>query len=312
MRIYTKYVTQYDKELDDWVQVPEECESYEYEGKLALCGGSGGGGQQQAPPQTTTTIQKADPWDKQQPYLETGFSRAESDVLNTPPEYYPGNTVIPFSWQTEQALERTQNRAIQGSPINDQAKNELVNTLGGNYLYGGEGFNAALGAAERRILPKIQSQFELSGRSGSGLAQEAQSRAIADAFAEQYQQERANQMRSLFFAPQIAEQDYNDYARLAAVGAQQESLEQEYLADEIARHDFEQMIPTRNLFDYMNLIQGNYGGTTTSTGQQSGQTFYRGGGGGIGGLGLGLSLLGSVFGGGGGGGLLGGLFGGLF
>lgn len=310
MRIYTKYVTQYDKNTGTWIQIKDECESYEYAGDLALCGG-GGGQQQTAPPQTTTTIQKSDPWDKQQPFLETGFQRAEQDILNDPPAYFPNSTVIPFSNETQTALDNTAARAMLGSPINQQAKNELVNTLGGNYLYGGDGFNAAIDAASRRILPKVNSQFELSGRTNSGLAQEAQTRAITDAFAEQYQQERANQMRSLFFAPQIAEADYNDYSRLAAVGAQKESLQQEYLADQIARHDFEQMIDTKNLFDYMNLIQGNYGGTTTSTGQQSGQTFYRGGDSGMGGIGMGLSLLGSIFGGGGGG-LLGGLFGGLF
>lgn len=224
--------------------------------------GGGGGG-------TTQTVEKSDPWAGQQPFLTTGFEEAEDKFLNFTPTFFSGSTVVPFSPETELALQQTTQRALDGSPVRNAATTELSNTLSGNYLYGGDGFNAAVDAAVRRAQPGIDSQFALSGRYGSGLAQEAVGRAVGDIFADQYNQERTNQMRAMMFAPQISELDYSDISKLAAVGQQREALEQEQLAEQIARHDFDQSVEQRQLQEYMNLVQGNYGGNTVTTSNSS-------------------------------------------
>jgi len=220
----------------------------------------GGGGQP-----STTTVQKSDPWSGQQGYLTKGFQRAQSDILDQPRTFYEGSTVVPYSEETEAALDLTSQRALLGSPLINQAQNQLTSTMSGDYLYGGDAFNQAVDAATRRALPAVDSQFALGGRYGSGLAQEAQARAVGDIFANQYQQERTNQLRGMLFAPQMAEQDYADFGKLAAVGAQREALTQEQIGEDIARHDFDQMEEQNRLADYMNLIQGTYGGTQSST-----------------------------------------------
>jgi|TARA_B100000925_G_scaffold287582_1_gene267113 hypothetical protein len=81
--------------------------------------------------------------------------------------------------------------------ISGVGRSALERTAQGDFLYGGEGFNAALDAATRAAMPGINSRFALGGGSGAvdgGLAQTARTQAVADAFARQYGQERANQL----------------------------------------------------------------------------------------------------------------------
>lgn len=242
-----------------------------------IVGGGGGEPSGQGPSQTT--VQKSEPWAAQQPYLTKGFEEAQKLFLDTTPTYYQGNTVVPFSDETTQAMDLTKQRALSGSPLNNASRDQIAKTINGDYLYGGEGFNAAVDAATRRVLPQVDSQFGMSGGYGSGLAQEAKTRAITDAFASQYGQERTNQQNASMFAPQLAEAEYNDIARLAAVGGQKEALAGEVTADQIARHDFDQSVKQRQLQNYMNLVQGQYGGETTKT--SPGAPYYNNTGAGI-------------------------------
>lgn len=279
-------------------------------------GESSGGGYAGGSP-TQTTIQKSDPWEGQQPYLKKGFEQAETRMLNYNPTYFPGSTVVPYSPETVMAMNLTKQRALSGSPVTSAATDELTKTLSGDYLYGGDGFNAAVQAATNKAIPGINSQFALAGRYGSGLNQEAQTRAIADAFADQYGAERTNQQRAMMFAPQVAASEYDDYGKLAAVGAQNEAFQQEQLADQVARHDFGQSVKQRQLQEYMNLINGNYGSNTTTTGPAMQQpTYYRNQGSGFLGGAMQGAQLGNMLmpglGGSIGGGLLGGLLGGFF
>lgn len=258
---------------------------------------------------SSTTVQKADPWSGQQPYLTYGFKEAQDQYKSSTPSYYPGSTVVPFSPETNAALDWQTNRAINGSPIQSAANNQLVSTLNGDYLYGGSGFNAAVDAATRKAMPGINSTFEAAGRTNSGLADVAKTQAISDAFASQYGQERDNQLKSMFFAPTIANQDYQDISKLAEVGAQREGMSQEQLGADIDRYNYNQNLPANKLADYMNLIQGNYGGSSTSTSSQNMQrnSIAGGLGGALSGaslastlnfnpwLGAGLGMLGGIF-----------------
>jgi hypothetical protein len=315
-KIWTKSVFEFNKETKRYERNDEESLFYYVsdDAPMAYCGGSpsGGGGE-------TTTVQKSDPWPEQQPYLVKGFQNTEQQFLNSPPpQFYPGNTTVPFSPETNTALEMQAKRAINGSPIQAAGTDQLTQTLNGNYLnqvgdlynnpvqqmvnsnvlaptmrgdylYGGPGFDAAFQAASNKILPQVASSFERSGRRNSGLADIGKTQALSDAFAGLYGQERQNQMnaaqmgqqgtdmflsnvgrerenqmRGMMFAPQMASLDYQDTAKLAEVGAQRESLNQQQLAESIARHDYEQNAKNQQLMQYMNLIQGNYGGTGTS------------------------------------------------
>jgi hypothetical protein len=225
----------------------------------------GGGG---APVQNVTN--SSAPWAGQQKYLTNVFTRAQAQS-NIPQTFFPNQTYASFSPQTEQALNLTEQRALAGSPVQNAANQQLQATLNGDFLHGGAGFNAALDAARNRILPDIQSRYSRGGRYGSGLGREAEARALADSFAAQYGNERENQLRAMFFAPQAAASDYRDMNALAGVGAQREGQAQSSIDEAMSRHNFGQQEPVDRLRQYRELIDGNFGNQ-----QQSQTTGFRG------------------------------------
>jgi hypothetical protein len=316
-KIYTKCVFIFNKKIGQYERDEGQSEFYyiSNDAPIAHCGGGGkGGGGGGGGSQSTQTIQKADPWSGQQPYLHTGFMRAQEEFLGKTPSFFPGSIITPFSPETQQAMQMQTNRALTGSPIQQEGTNQLTDTLAGDYLgqmgnlynnpiqqmvntdlvaptlrgdylFGNPGFNEAYDAAARKIIPQVDSAFERSGRTGSGLAQQAKTQALSDAFASQYAQERSNQMqaaslgqqgtgtfldnigrerdnqiRSMMFAPQMASLDYQDIGKLAEVGAQKEALDQQKISEDIARFDYNQNSKAVQLAKYMNLVQGNYGG----------------------------------------------------
>ncbi len=114
----------------------------------------------------------------------------------------------------------------------DSAFSSLNDTAAGNYLHGGEGFNAAVDAAIRRAQPGILSTFGAAGRSGSGLAQTAMAQAASDAFASQYANERNNQMAAAGALANINTSNFNaERGRQLLAGAQHDALRSQQAND---------------------------------------------------------------------------------
>ena len=218
-----------------------------------------------------TQVTNTDPWVGQQPYLTRGFEEA-GGVLDQ-------STVTPFSPVTEQALALQQQRALAGNPLLGMGQNQAMQTLGGDYMSGGPGFDAFADAAWSSVRPGVDSMFGRSGRSGSPLHAESLGRGFGRAMAPLYNSERNRQMQSAFGAPGLASADYGDIGQLGAVGAAQEGKAQQYLDD-----------PYTRLQRYMGLIQGNYGGTQTTTGGTGGSPLMGAMGGGLAGAGIGSTL----------------------
>lgn len=221
------------------------------------------GGKKAAP---STNVNQA-PWIDQQGYLKEVFHNAQNNYIHHVNDMpYAEQTYASFSPQTENALNLTEARALAGSPAQKAGVSQLEQTLRGDFLHGGPGFDAAFKAASDKIIPDIESRFNKGGRFGSGLAREAEAKALADVFAGQYQNERQNQIRSMFAAPQIAQQDYNDLAALAGVGQQREGQVQSKIDEEMWRHLAKQDMPWDILNKYAQMISGNYGSTTNQSG----------------------------------------------
>jgi len=249
----------------DWaLDGPDDSELVRY------CFKSGGGS-------TTTTTQSAEPWSVQQPFLEEGFKAAESGVLDRPQEYFPGSTVVPFAPETTAALGVQTNRAMQGSPLLGGAQDYTSNVLSGQYLDPSSNpfMSGVSDAVLSQVQPQVASSFANAGRTGgSPLAAEALGRGVSRGMAPylfgEYGRERGAMESAAGRAQGLAEADYGDIDRLARVGAAQEGKAGEYLQDQISRHNFGQAEPYNRLSQYMGLIQGNYGGT--STGSQTTQS----------------------------------------
>lgn len=266
---------------------------------MGLCGGGS------SAPATTTTVQSADPWKGQQPYLTDLFSKAQNINNTGIPSYFPGSTVTPFSDETNQAMQMQATRAANGSPVMTAGNDQLAGTLRGDYLTSNPAFAALQSNANGdylnsnkyfdpivdRALGKVRtsldSQFEQGGRYGSGLHKTALANAMGDTAASMYGQnyanerqnqlgataqmgqlygdERTKQMQGMMFAPQMANQDYVDAQQLAAVGATKEGMSQAQLTDQLNRWNFDQNKEADALAKYAQLIQGNYGGSSSGT-----------------------------------------------
>lgn len=256
-------------------------------------------------PATTTTTSKTEPWSGQQPYLHDVFAKAQGQYNTGVPSYFPGSTVTPFASETEQAMAMQADRARSGSPIMAAGNQQLTDTLQGNYLESNPAFSLLNSNAQGDYLNKnpyidqtvdralgkvrgsLDSQFAQGGRYGSGLHQTALAGVYGDTAASMYGQnyanerqnqlgatnamgqlygdERTKQLQSMMFAPQMANQDYVDAQQLAAVGGAKEGMSQANLTEQLNRWNFDQNKYSDALAKYSQLVQGNYGGSGSST-----------------------------------------------
>jgi hypothetical protein len=218
-----------------------------------------------------------------QPYLRYGAEQSRGLYEQGPNQYYPGNTVVPFAPQTEQALGRTEQRALQGSPVNQAAQGYAANTLnspitsqfgGASNPYQDAQFNRAADATQNRL----QSAFAGSGRNLGGarapMAQELNDLATGiygggyenerNRMAEDLQRQRGLQFGVAGLAPQLANQDYVDLNALGGVGGQVEDLTGRLMEDQAGRWDFSQNAPDQNLDQYLARVTGAYPGSNTT------------------------------------------------
>lgn len=234
---------------------------------------------------TSTTIQSSDPWSGQSPYLEKGFKRAESDILEKPAQYYPNSTVVGFSGQTSDALQMAEDRARGGSALQTGAKNVIQDTLEGKYMGANPYLDQAIDTATRpmvenfntSVMPAVQSGFSGKGRYGSGMQAFQQREAakdvnrqigdVAGSMAYQnYGRGMQDMMNAAQLAPTLAQTDYDDISKLQQIGGIRESQAGAELQDDINRFNFGQQAPKDALKEYMSLVAGgSFGGTSTGT-----------------------------------------------
>ena len=267
------------------------------------------------PSGTTTSVVSKDPWSVQQPYLTTGFGRAET-LLDQPQQFYPYSTVVPYSPATEEALAGVESRARAGSPLTPAAQESTLQTVRGDYLtpesnpYLTSAMEAATRPMQERftqdVLPGISGAFSQAGRYGSGLLANQQQRAsenylrqIGDVTSAMtyrtYADERARQLEATRMAPAMAELDYGDFQRLGAVGGAREKFATAQLQEDIDRFAQGQEAEREGLREFMATIGGGqYGGTETSAQPLYSDPFKTG----LGYAGTAAGIAGDLFGGG--------------
>ncbi len=257
------------------------------------------GGGSSKPSQVVTQKTDTAPWQPQQPHLERIFGEAENLYDSEIPQYFPGQTVVPFSPETETALTQTSARAMMGNPLVPQAQQYASDTLGGEYLSGSPFFEGAFNAQvapmvqqySNVVAPNINSQFAAGGRL-SGNSRTSAQRDAANLFADalsreagklafqNYGAERQMQQAMSQQAPAFAQLDYLDPQQLAGVGAAREAQAQAQLAGDIDRFNFEQQMPATKLAQYMGLVGGGFGSQSSTTQpifRQPGAQFLGGG-----------------------------------
>lgn len=198
--------------------------------------------------------QRTEPPTYQLPSLQAGLQQA-GNIYNQGPK------VVPFSPQTEQALQLTQQRALAGSPLTGAAQDYTQKTLNGGFLGSNPYLDATFNKAALSTQNQLASEFARSGRN-VGASEPIRSQQLNDLatgiYGGAYDAERNRQQGVLPFAQGLAEADYNDYGRLAGVGTAIEGQAQQY-AD----------APGQALDQYLGRVSGNMGQTIITPKQRS-------------------------------------------
>lgn len=236
------------------------------------------------------------------PFLTAGLERARELFLTGPqPTFFPGQTYVTPSAQTEQALAQQEALATGAQPTLQAAQQAYQASLGqigqtaaGGFLQGSPYQQAMVQAATRpltqqfgeQVLPGVASLYSRAGRYGSGAmeralggATEAYGRALGDVTAnivgQDYARERALQQQAQMgqaalaqAAPSFYQQQFLPSQTLAQVGAAREAIAGQPLQEEMARFQFGQQQPIQSLMSYLSSV---YGTPLASYGQQTTQ-----------------------------------------
>lgn len=197
----------------------------------------------------TRTVQSGLAPEYAQPFIEYGLSEAKR-LYGDQPAYYPEQTTVGYSPETEMALQSARQKAITGSPFIQATQDVVMQNLMGT--------NPLQSAAFRPIVEQVQGQASRAGRYGSGYQQAALAQALAPA-ALQAQQAAIAQ------APAARQFGFADIQTLGEVGAAREAEAQADLAADIQRFQFEQAQPLTSLANYMAAVQGGTVGSQQVT-----------------------------------------------
>ena len=184
------------------------------------------------------------------PFKEFGLAEAKRLYEQGPMQYYPGQTVVGFSPETEMALSGLRQKAVTGSPFIGAVQDVVMQNLMGT--------NPLQAAAFRPAVEAVETQAAKAGRYGSGYQQRAVAEALAP-MAYQAQQQAIQQ------APMARQFGFADLETLAGVGAAREAQAQAELAGDIEKFQFEQQAPQAALANYLASVQGGQLGTQQIT-----------------------------------------------
>ena len=244
---------------------------------------SGGGGK---PIMTQTSEESVTgPWEPQVPYILGGFSAAKDLYNRGAPAYYPKETLAGFDPSQDVAQKATLGYAMGPRTTAQQAaaENRLIQGLSGevdtarfdpvmDYL--GREMKSNL---ETDVLPGIRQSLVQYQPGGSSRGDLVQAQAIAKANQQMLDkasqltygaysdaQDRAQNYANLY--PSIMSAPIGAYQAIDDVGAARRAMTQETINRDMARYNYEAQAPQRALQDYMAMITGDYGATSTGSG----------------------------------------------
>jgi hypothetical protein len=222
------------------------------------------------------------------PFVQYGLEESARLYQNPDvPQYFPGQTYVAPSQQTQAALAAAQQRATMGNPLVPAAQQQALNTVQGNFLGGNPFFQGAFKGATAGAQTAYQDATQLAlsnasraGRYGSGAMGNALDRAggiFANALTDtagklayaNYDTERGRQQAMIGASPALAGADYTDINQLLQTGQAAEGYQEAAMADAVNRFNFAQQAPYQKLQSY---LSGAYG---APSGMQVSQPVYR-------------------------------------
>jgi len=218
------------------------------------------------------------------PYAQNFLSRSQQ-VADLPYQAYSGQTTAQLNpYQTAGANAQAQ-RAIQGSPVNDAASQELQKTLQGGYLNNNPYLSKLVGAASQDItnnynqsvVPQLTALDARSGSFGNSGVQNATAQSqdalaknlgnvATNIYGTDYANERNRMQNAVSQAPSIANQDYVDASALQNAGQTFQTQEQKNLTDQYQRWQEANNYPKDQLATLGRGLGLNYGSSTSTPG----------------------------------------------
>lgn len=246
-------------------------------------------------PQVTTTSAESAPWAAQQPFLTKGFDAAGKALDSLPSTTYQGPAIAPIgAGQTSSA----QGQFDLGTALKAQGFGQnfltMANaTANGDYLdpTKNTALMAAVDSSNNSVskwltdsaLPAVRDSSIQSGYYGGSRQGVAQANAIETArtgaqdnanalIYGNYQTERANQINAANLLTQGAQLVNTPNAMQNEAATTLQGYDQAGLDKILGDQSYSFQAPYLGLQDYMSLINGNYGGTSTGTSSTPGDS----------------------------------------
>ena len=186
------------------------------------------------------------------PYMDSLYKRANNQAQASLDSNFNRSGRYGSGSHEAAAADAANNLADQMySSLYDKRIN-AANAASGSYLQGmGQGINAQQAAGQlynQGLGMNINAAQDAAGAYNTGVGQRLQAAQLGQ---------------------QLANQKYTDAAMLSEAGGLKDDYNQQLINAAIERYNYEAQRPLQMLSNYNSMISGNFGGTTTATGQQA-------------------------------------------
>tara|TARA_R110002012_G_C11610462_1_gene608114 strand:- start:70 stop:975 length:906 start_codon:yes stop_codon:yes gene_type:complete len=246
----------------------------------------GGGG--------TNTVQKADPWVGQQPYLTDIYGESQRLYNQGPMQFFPGQTYASPSDRTIQAEEMIANQALGSQQVmaNQVALANQFGLMQPQMLSENPYLAGATEAALRPVYGQAQGLLQQARRGATGAGQLGGTRqaileqgVIGDymqkagdissqMYSKAYQDSVDAQQRAISLAPSVMQMGLAPAQTLGQVGLSEQARQQQAIDEARARFEFGQQAPQQALRQYSDIALGNMLPGSQTTSQQGGDPSF--------------------------------------
>lgn len=219
-------------------------------------------------PENVTQTTSTEPPDYLLPFLRQATGSAQALFQRGPQQYFSGNTVTPFSPQTNMALNLQQGRALGGSPVTSAAQGLTTKTLNGDFLNANPYLDATFDRAAGAVGRQLDTTMARAGRdldANMGVRADALNNLATDIYGRNYQSERDRQVGAVGSAIPLAREDYFDIAQLGGVGQAVEGQAGNIISDRMNRFNFAQEAPYASLDRFISQLSGSPMGQNSSS-----------------------------------------------
>ena len=222
----------------------------------------------------------------QQPYYQQQLGQSQNLYESGLPQYYPGATVAGFTPAQQESMNLASNWITGGAQnqmnqmlgnYNDMMSGRVNTGAGSPY---GDMMNVykqqAMDSAQD-VMGGLRANQVMSGQYGGSSRGDLMNNRVIDEANKQVTNAGAQMYNNAYNQAQATRNNalgqYSNIMNMPLamsgalynqVGLPQQQLNQAIMNDAKARYDHNSMLPFRNLEYYRNMVNGNFGGTTTS------------------------------------------------